>query len=53
MFRDATPPGTWQGGQPATLGRDHAFTFGFDVRWQDAPDASLIDATATFTAIAE
>jgi hypothetical protein len=52
MYTGATPPGAWVTAQTGTTGRAHAFWLGLDVRWADAPSATLGAATLTLTASA-
>jgi hypothetical protein len=51
MFPAATPAGSWVVDQTSTIGRAHPFWLGLDVRWTDAPSATLGSASLTIEAV--
>jgi hypothetical protein len=49
MFPAADPAGGWAFDQTRNGNRQHTFSLGLDVRWEDDPDANLADTDLTIT----
>lgn len=49
MFPSADPAGGWAFDQTRNGNREHTFSLGLDVRWEDDPDANLADTDLTIT----